>query len=511
MAVVALDPAPAPRSSPPLLGAVFAGVLLIYLALLPPGMFQPDANSMADVAASLVTSLDFSIPCQATAVPGRGGACFSPWYPLLSVVSAPVVGLGLGIGALLDLPPTYLAKVLALSVSAAAGAGAAAFCAAIALELGASRRGAVAAATALALGTEMLAYSRTFYAEALCALLVTAGVWLLTQNGRRRVAGLASLGLAVLAKPTMVAVGPAVGAARALAERRIRPLVVACAATAAGGLLYLGYNWLRFADPLDFGGPRPGQGEASDRELSSGDFGVLDVFEGAGILLVSPGRGLLWFSPVVLLGAFALWRRRRDPLAASCLGAAAGLVLLHAGFPGSGFEWGTRYLVAVLPLLCAGLALLRGRLVKVAVVLAVLGLVVQAPVIVAFPERWLAEAEASGLSNGDVYWALPSKRIVESWPAAGRQLRAAARSDPRELVAAAGRPGDRAIVPVEDQQLLRVVSLWWWMLPVVGIPAWAGALSAGGAMAAGGWILWRTAGGAERRSGRRRARLISGG
>lgn len=56
------------------------------------------------------------------------------------------------------------------------------------------------------------------------------------------------------------------------------------------------------------------------------------------------------------------------------------------------------------------------------------GLAVQAPIIVAFPERWLEEAEARGISTGEVYWALPPKRIVESWPAAGRQLRAAARS-----------------------------------------------------------------------------------
>lgn len=491
-------PGKTPSTDRSFLVMVFAGVLLIYLALLPPGMFQIDANSMADVAASLATSLDFSIPCQPFAVPGRGGACFSPYYPLLSVVSAPVIGLGIGVGSLLDLPPSYLGKVVALVVPAAAGAGAAAFCAAIALELGASRRGAVAAATALALGTETLTYARTFFAETLCALLVAAAVWLATQRGRRGALGLACFGLAVLAKPTMVAVGPAVGAARALAQRRLKPLLALGAATAAGGLLYLGYNWLRFGDLLDFGGTRPGFGEPEDRSFSAENFGPLDVVEGIGILLVSPGRGLLWFSPVALLGAFALWRRRRDPLAASCLGATVGLVLLHSGFPGSGFEWGTRYLVAVLPLLCAGLALLRGRTAKVAVGLAVIGLLIQAPVIVALPDRWPAEAEARGISNGEVYWALPPKRIVESWPAAGRQLRAAARSDPRELVAAAGRDRGGVVPPVEEQQFLRVVSLWWWMLPLVGIPPWVGALVAVVAVAGGGLILWRAATGGGR-------------
>jgi hypothetical protein len=78
-------------------------------------------------------------------------------------------------------------------------------------------------------------------------------------------------------------------------------------------------------------------------------------------LLVSPGKGLLLFSPFLLLLAF-LFRRsladRADRRLTICLGAAATLqILLYATTDWrAGYSWGPRFLTDLLPILAWMLA-----------------------------------------------------------------------------------------------------------------------------------------------------------
>lgn len=159
--------------------------------------------------------------------------------------------------------------------------------AALALELGASRRGAVGAAVAFGFGTEALTYSRTFFAEPLSAFLVALAVWGLVGDGSRRRLALGALALAVLAKPQLVVVGPLLGATLALQRRSVRPLLGPSAASAAGVVAYLGFNRIRFGELLNFGG--------NTESVDAGRyFDPGAVVETLGVLFVSPGKGLLW-------------------------------------------------------------------------------------------------------------------------------------------------------------------------------------------------------------------------
>ncbi|MDP3999864.1 MAG: hypothetical protein Q8Q11_00285 [bacterium] len=103
----------------------------------------------------------------------------------------------------------------------------------------------------------------------------------------------------------------------------------------AFAVMYLWYNWYRTGSPLSTGYPSP-------------PYSLTSIFNFLGALF-SPGKGLIWYSPLVVLGALGfprLWRSQK-PLAVSLL-----TIFLLGAIPASsgwwGDEgWGPRYLVPV--------------------------------------------------------------------------------------------------------------------------------------------------------------------
>jgi hypothetical protein len=467
------------------LARVFAGLSLILLAIVPPDTPGGDGESMLAVADSLATGPNFSVDC-AVGIAGEDGQCYSNFYPLMSLLAAPFVWLGRTVASGAGVSPEYAGHLVAFVVPALAAAGAATLAGDMARRLGAGRGGVVAIALAVALCTTMLTYSRSFFAETLTAFCVTLAVWGLTGPPGRRWTGYAGIALAVLAKPQTVLFGPAVGLVLALHQRRIRPFIECCAATAASSLLFLAYNWHRFGSPTDFGGEH--------RELSASDFAPVDVIEGIGLHTISPGRGFIWFSPVAALGLFLLWRRRRELIPAVCLAGCVGLTVLYLGNPGTGYNWGSRYAVAMLPLMCLGLVGLRGNLRRVAIALAVVGLVIQIPNVVAFYDRYHREQADIGIDSADNHWSVSGSQLVNVWPAALRQLEAAGERDMEAVVNGVPERGGTT----EDQVLLNIVAQWWWALPAVGIPWAAGLLVCLAMIACGAFLLARAGGWAGR-------------
>ena len=235
--------------------------------------------------------------------------------------------------------------------------------------------------TALAYGLATLAwpYTQTFFSDPMSAWgLFAALYWLLAfqQEKRKHIllwAGLA-WGLAYLSRSVNLVTLPVYGLALAalLTEGRgmkigiwrlgghtpnpqspipspqsllaahLREWILFAAPILAAGLLSLWWNWLRFGNPLDSG--------YVESEAFNGDwlFGLVG-------LLVSPGRGILWYSPVLLLvplGVGWFWRRARWLLIS---GGAVTLIywLVYAKWYmwHGGYSWGPRFLVPVLPFL----------------------------------------------------------------------------------------------------------------------------------------------------------------
>lgn len=125
--------------------------------------------------------------------------------------------------------------------------------------------------------------------------------------------------------------------------------------------------------------------------LNEGFFGA-PWFEGVAAVLVSPGRGLLWMAPLVLLAPYGLvllargGERMRPGLA---LGAFLALLIPVAVMPGwhGGYTYGPRYLLPALPFLWMGVAEVLDRWSApasprwIAIALGVLGLCVQLPAV----------------------------------------------------------------------------------------------------------------------------------
>ncbi len=91
-------------------------------------------------------------------------------------------------------------------------------------------------------------------------------------------------------------------------------------------------------------------------------------------LLISPYRGLFFSSPILMLGAYGLWRMRsaarREALL--CAAVVAAFLLMNASFNGwhGGYSFGPRYLIPAVPFLALPLAPVFERLPRSATILA---------------------------------------------------------------------------------------------------------------------------------------------
>jgi hypothetical protein len=224
----------------------------------------------------------------------------------------------------------------------------AALLAAYAARLGARRRTALILGAVYGLATIALPYTRTLFGEPSSALALVAAAFCLTYvDGNRRTgwALLAGLCLSFAVWTRLMTLLAFLPFAIYLLQKRvgIKPLAVFALATALVGLGgYLWYDFYRFGNAL-ISGYQFAQGESFNSPLLTGLYG----------LLLSPFRGLFWFTPVLLAaipGAVLSWRRMR---AEAIL--AVGLILVYLLLYSAwwmwwgGFAWGPRFLVPIVP------------------------------------------------------------------------------------------------------------------------------------------------------------------
>ncbi len=449
--------------------ALGLGVSLIYLAFLKPGIWGIDGNEMFWVSHSLATEGSFALPPGvAGGITGRGGEAYGTRYPLISILAVPFVWVGLFFAHLLDLPSRYVATLCALVLCVLLTAATTALVALLALRLGSSQKGAYIAALGFAFGTIALVYSREFFAEPLLAFLTALSLyWALGKNYREHAGASIIAGLAILAKPVGIVIGPLIALYFLGKRYPWRTVIGPCLGTAGGILLYLGYNYLRFESFLM-------AGQSGDRFQWDG---MPERLLG---MLLSPGAsgGLFWYCPPTIL---AFWGFRRalktQPLEAwLVMGIFLANLVLHAFWEFRGWNWGPRFLLPVLPGLMALTALIPKKWWDVLLALIFLGFFWNAPTLVSYYQRYFAELESKDtnlLNAALVLWGNPlDAPLFNGWGAAFRQLGDAFNTDVRDVLGNVGAPpnvGDSV-----TSELLRIVAVWWWVLPAAGIPIWVG-------------------------------------
>ena len=170
---------------------------------------------------------------------------------------------------------------------------------------------------ALAFGLGSCAWSvssQALWQHPASTFFLSLAAWLLLRSQRRPLAAAwcgAAFGMAVLCRPTSAVVVLCTGAYLLWVDRR------RCAAFVLGGLPFVvfltAYNYHYFGHPLAFGHSVVAAGIALSKTGSAGLW-QSSWWESLPGLLVSPARGLVWFSPVLVLGfvsAAAVWRNPR--------------------------------------------------------------------------------------------------------------------------------------------------------------------------------------------------------
>ena len=179
---------------------------------------------------------------------------------------------------------------------------------------------------------------RDYNAEVLTAVLVTVGIVLVTAV-RRAALGWAAVVIGVVNTPAALVGAALLAVAEAWRTKRLRHLLVPVVAAA----LIMLEAWIRRGGPLTTGYEH----DHGVRTLLpySGKSGFSYPFLlGVLAILFSFGRGLVFFTPGLLLG---FWRSTRRPVVGLMLLFVAGLVLVYAKWWAwyGGLSWGPRFFV----------------------------------------------------------------------------------------------------------------------------------------------------------------------
>ncbi len=366
---------------------LFAGLFLLYAATAAGRLQNLDAECRYDAAMSVIRHGDIDVDTHHSraryyAVSGLAdnGRRYQVYSPGQTVLMVPFYAAGRGAAVLLGREEPFAADAGAVLVVMVmhplVSAGVCLVMFLILVEAGVSRRGALLTAAVAGLATMGWQYSKFPAEESQVALLLLVGLrhGLLYGRGSGRGRDLlfmaAALGGAhvfkVSAAPAALAIALGIVFEIAMAkgpEWRTRAAEV-IAAGAAGAVMAaavtLLHNWWRFGGALDMGYARSGLWQL--RGASSFDVPFAQGFFG---LLLSPGKGVFLYNPVLLLAVVAAPRlaKRMRFAAVAAPGALLGTVLFYSKYhfwPGD-WAWGPRFLVSVLPiaLLPAGLVIDR--------------------------------------------------------------------------------------------------------------------------------------------------------
>jgi hypothetical protein len=393
-------------------------LFLVYLLLSSLRISSGDGETIYQVTRSFVEGRGFAIPPPAPdavvvdafgePIPPeelRGGGPYGAWgvggryyaqYGVgQSLLAVPLYLLGRGVHRLTGWGTEGLvtrAAVMLLNPLALSLLGGVLYN--LARRLGYRRGPAAGVALAACLTTPLLVYSKTFFSEPVVALALSVAVLAALVGGRGSMGAWvncgAAMGAAVMIKPAALVVTPAFLAFAAWRrEERWRALVFLAGPL---GLALAGvgcYNSARFGSILDTGY----RTAAWDVPLWVGLLG----------LLLSPGKGLLWYCPMVVLGlvgyARIVWCRSWHGLrVAVLLAGVSSLYLLAHSFYNhwhGGGSWGSRLILPIVPLLVLPAAewfqrpprRVWGRLALA--LLVVVGFIIQLPAVLVQPVRTL--------------------------------------------------------------------------------------------------------------------------
>lgn len=367
---------------------LFIGVTCLFVAISRGVFLYGDDILMYQVTRSIVEdgSVAVSSPHDrgdvARAIPGRDGQGYAKYGIGQSLVAVPsYVAADLVVDRALTLPrvrdafgnqrlgPLVYGTAL---INAVVGGAVAAVAFLLGRALGYAVKTGLVLVLLLVTGTLLAHYSATFLSEplsALCLLVVVYGLVMADGKGARLCVPTSGSANTAVPSPWLVLSGFAAGLTLATKlalgvalipaglwflwlvwsrwRHSIRSAFLALLSWGMPVALWLAgiglYNWYRFGDATSTGYG----GETTDFSTP--------FLTGLAGLLISPGRGVFWYNPPLLLAVigFVWLLRRRAAPALTIAGTGLALVLFYASYYQwyGGGAWGTRLLVPAIPLL----------------------------------------------------------------------------------------------------------------------------------------------------------------
>jgi hypothetical protein len=336
-----------------------------YVLLMSGHTYSPDEETMLAASQALVVNGSWALPPSRALVEvtGADGQRYSQYGPAQSLAALPWVAVGRWVGDLFPKDQAGFPLRLVLGMyNALLAAGICGLFAALGLSLGYGRRAVVLTTPGLAFCTFLWPHSRTFFSEPLVALCLLGSFYLLvthyrdTQGSRRDAIMLALSGglfaaaiatkvqyaVALVAYLTYFAWNALSGRATSRITHHVSRFTFWLLGLSLGLLPLFLYNLAIFGGALT-------TGYGADLK---GTFKTA-LYEGVFGLLLSPGKGLLWYAPPVALAVWGFTRLAgRSPAVAAFVGglflALVGFFGLYVFWPGDG-SWGPRYLIPLLP------------------------------------------------------------------------------------------------------------------------------------------------------------------
>ncbi len=449
---------------------------LIYLSIIPPSIYSIDGNAMFALAKSIALDHSLVVPPDFGRL-GRQGLYYCPWYPLLSVLAVPFVKLAAFFAGRLHCPIHFAATTAVHLLQVLLTASTVGYVWLLARRLGASKAVSFRAALLFGFCSPALIHAKSFYSEPLMAFLIMSSLVHILGNSRRGVwvACLAS-GLAVLAKPSTLYMGPLLTFYLWRRKEPFSEMLRPVLGTLMGLGIYLMYNQYRFEHPLIFG------------HMSY--FGLRTAPEAVFGIFASPGYGLLWFSPALVIGFLALLRKwkNHEPdselLFHMCLGVIGFCALWSARLAWTGgWSWGPRLLAPAFPIMAVGTVFLPVPWKKIIVGLSLWGCLMQIPAALVFFEVTYADSEARGKTAQDFTWDPSESPAFRIWPKSREVIGQAIQLSGDEMRQAFKQEN-------HDSLTTRILGTWWWVVPLVGIPRGVGVMMALLFLLSGLGYLW---------------------
>jgi len=340
----------------------------VYLLTMSGHTYSTDEETMLAASRSLVERGTWAInPSDGWVhVEGADGRHYSVFGPGQSFAAVPWVAAGLITGGFFPKDQAgFSLRLILASYNALIAAGICGLLAATSMALGYARRASLFLGGTLAFATFLWPHSRTFFAEPVVALCLFASFYLIiktyqaTPGSRPRpntlilLAGLL-FAAALYAKVQYAVALPAfllyvaikdrkfANGDSSLPDNRRYKILIWLGGVAVGMVPLFIYNWAIFGNPLQTG--------------YSGDTGALfktPIYEGVFGLLLSPGKGLVWYAlPVLLaLAGFSRFARKHRAEAVLVLALSVTMVSFFGMFHlwWGGGSWGPRFLIPLLP------------------------------------------------------------------------------------------------------------------------------------------------------------------